>query len=119
TPPPGQAPHPLLAPAGRIGDRDSPVSFGRTVLHHGAARLSDETRTGGTLVARVIDDIRRRIASRALPPGARLPSIRRLAETASVSKSTVVDAYERLASEGAITSRRGSGFFVARQPAPL
>ena len=102
-----------------MSDRDSPVSFCQTVLNHGATRLTDETRSDGTLVARVMDDVRHRIASRALPPGARLPSIRRLAETACVSKSTVVDAYERLASEGAITSRRGSGFFVARQPAPL
>ncbi len=76
-----------------------------------------------TLVESVMGDIRQRIASRALAPGARLPSIRRMAETRGVSKSTVVEAFERLVAEGAIVSRRGSGFFVAGglppQTAPL
>ncbi|MDX7953043.1 PLP-dependent aminotransferase family protein [Lichenihabitans sp. Uapishka_5] len=60
-----------------------------------------------------------RIASRALPPGARLPSVRKLAETMAVSKSTVVEAYERLGAEGAIQSRPGSGFFVSGATRPL
>ncbi|MCW6508087.1 aminotransferase-like domain-containing protein [Lichenifustis flavocetrariae] len=63
--------------------------------------------------------IRDRIAARALAPGARLPSVRKLAETMDVSKSTVVEAYERLCAEGAIVSRRGSGFFVAGATRPL
>ncbi len=71
-----------------------------------------------TLVEAVMGDIRQRIASRALAPGARLPSIRAMAETRGVSKSTVVDAFERLVGEGVIASRWGSGFFVAGQPAP-
>jgi DNA-binding transcriptional MocR family regulator len=36
-----------------------------------------------------------------------------------VSKSTVVEAYERLMAEGVIQSRPGSGFYVANQMAPL
>lgn len=55
-------------------------------------------------------DIRDRIAARALMPGARIPSVRAHAEAMGVSKSTVVEAYERLAAEGAIVSRPGSGF---------
>ena len=73
----------------------------------------------GTLVQRIIDGVHRQIASRALQPGAKLPSIRSAAEASQVSKSTVVEAYDRLASEGVILSRRGSGFFVARQGEPL
>lgn len=72
-----------------------------------------------TLVEQVMGDVRRRIASRALPPGAKIPSIRLMAASARVSKSTVVEAYDRLAIEGAILPRRGSGFFVAQQPEPL
>lgn len=72
-----------------------------------------------TLVSRVMEDVRRRMMARSLGPGAKLPSIRLMAQAAGVSKSTVVEAYERLVAEGAITSRRGSGFFVASQPAPL
>jgi DNA-binding transcriptional MocR family regulator len=69
-----------------------------------------------TLVGRVMATIRQRIAGRTLAPGAKLPSIRGLAESMGVSKSTVVEAYERLAAEGAIQARRGSGFYVRRLP---
>lgn len=57
--------------------------------------------------------IRKRIASRALAPGDRLPSIRRFAATMGVSPSTVVEAYDRLAAEGLVRAQRGSGFYVA------
>jgi DNA-binding transcriptional MocR family regulator len=63
--------------------------------------------------------IRHRIASRSLAPGGKLPSIRALAQTMQVSKSTVVEAYERLAAEGIIRSRPGSGFYSAAALAPL
>lgn len=74
---------------------------------------------GGTLVNRVMHEVRQRIAGRALTPGAKLPSIRSFAETLSVSKSTIVEAYDRLAAEGIILSRRGSGFYVAGHLPPL
>lgn len=74
---------------------------------------------GGTLVGRVMREVRGRIAGRALAPGARLPSIRGLAASMGVSKSTVVEAYDRLAAEGAIRPRRGSGFYVAGHLPPL
>ncbi len=60
-----------------------------------------------------------RILSRAYPPGARLPSVREQAKTMKLSVSTVVEAYERLVAEGALTSRRGSGFYVAGPTPPL
>lgn len=75
--------------------------------------------TAGTRVEMVMTTIRQRIAGRSLAPGARLPSIRRLAPALKVSPSTVVEAYERLVAEGAIHSRPGSGFYVASQAAPL
>ena len=74
---------------------------------------------GGTLVEQVMATVRKQIASRQTAPGARLPSIRGLAQTMQVSKSTVVDAYDRLAAEGVILSRRGSGFYVAGHLPPL
>lgn len=73
-----------------------------------------ETRTG-----QVVAMIRARIERRALLPGARLPSVRAMAETTGFSKSTVVEAYDRLAAEGVIRARPGSGFFVAAPLAPL
>jgi DNA-binding transcriptional MocR family regulator len=53
-----------------------------------------------------------RIDEHALKPGTRLPSIRRFADDKGVSRSTVVDAYDRLIAAGYVESRRGSGFFV-------
>lgn len=73
----------------------------------------------GTLVESVMSTIRHRIAARSLTPGTRLPSIRAFARTMQVSKSTVVEAYERLAAEGIIRSRPGSGFYAAGPLAPL
>ncbi len=72
-----------------------------------------------TLVERVMTEIRQRIAARALVPGEKLPSIRKFAEFMQVSKSTIVEAYERLGGEGVIRSRPGSGFYVAGHIAPL
>ena len=72
-----------------------------------------------TLIGKIIATIKQRIAGRVLTPATRLPSIRALAETMRVSKSTVVEAYERLAAEGIIRSRPGAGFYVAAPLAPL
>jgi DNA-binding transcriptional MocR family regulator len=73
----------------------------------------------GSLLAGVMDAIRKRIASRNLTPGEKLPSIRAFSTAMQVSKSTIVEAYERLAAEGVIRSQPGSGFYVAGQLAPL
>jgi len=77
------------------------------------------SKNGGTRISGVMAAITRRIGARNLTPGARLPSIRAFAQTMRVSKSTVVEAYERLAAEGVIRSRPGSGFYVAGPLAPL
>ena len=75
------------------------------------------TRTS-TRTGEVMETIRGRIASRALSQGDRLPSIRGLATTLNVSPSTVVEAYDRLVSEGVVLSRPGSGFYVSAGIAP-
>lgn len=67
----------------------------------------------GTQLERVMHAIRGQIASRSLAPGAKLPSIRSTAETMRVSKSTVVEAYDRLMAEGLVRSRPGAGFYSA------
>lgn len=68
----------------------------------------------------LINEIRQRIAAGLLCSGERLPSVRRFATTMHVSPSTVVEAYERLAAEGVIRARRGSGFYVCgAHTAPL
>jgi DNA-binding transcriptional MocR family regulator len=73
----------------------------------------------GTRVGHVMQAIRAKIAGRVLAPGAKLPSLRGFSETMGVSKSTVVEAYDRLAAEGVIQARRGSGFYVAGHAPPF
>ncbi|RWR31901.1 PLP-dependent aminotransferase family protein [Sinirhodobacter populi] len=83
--------------------------------------------TEGSRTIKVMEAIRHRLATRALMPGDRLPSIRRFAVMMGVSPSTVVEAYDRLSAEGVIRSRPGSGFYVVgaapsldlRAPEPL
>ncbi|WP_282605547.1 PLP-dependent aminotransferase family protein [Pelagibius sp. Alg239-R121] len=83
-------------------------------------RVNDIDRMAeGTLVEQVMAAVRKQIASRQAAPGVKLPSIRGLAQRMQVSKSTVVEAYDRLAAEGVIQSRRGSGFFVAGHLPPF
>lgn len=72
-----------------------------------------------TRTEQVMAAIRGRIDRRVLTPGARLPSIRAMASTMGVAASTVVEAYDRLAAEGAIRARQGSGFYVTAPLAPL
>jgi DNA-binding transcriptional MocR family regulator len=61
----------------------------------------------------IVEAISGRIERKALVTGARLPSIRVMAKGCGVSRHAVVDAYDRLTSHGYLTSRVGSGFFVA------
>ena len=70
----------------------------------------------GTRTDQVIAAIRGRIGPSPLARGTRLPSIRSLAAAEGVSKSTVVEAYERLVAEGAVQARPGAGFFVVGRP---
>ncbi|WP_062225638.1 aminotransferase-like domain-containing protein [Aureimonas frigidaquae] len=69
----------------------------------------------------VVQAVRGRIVGGLATPGTQLPSIRRQAQQHSVSVSTVVEAYERLAGEGLVYARPGAGFYVAGQvqPSPL
>lgn len=61
----------------------------------------------------VFDRLRQGILGGALPAGTRLPPTRHLATDLGVARQTVVLAYERLAAEGYVRARIGSGTFVA------
>ncbi len=81
-------------------------------------RLTQTRGRGGARTTDVMSTIRAKVAGRALVPGDRLPSIRKLAASMGVSPSTVVEAYDRLAAEGLIRARRGSGFYVSATTMP-
>ncbi|HEX7667193.1 MAG TPA: PLP-dependent aminotransferase family protein [Polyangiaceae bacterium] len=60
--------------------------------------------------------VRSLLASGALRRGSRLPSILELARTLGVAKNTVIDALDRLCTEGILESRERQGFFVRSAP---
>ncbi|HSH71859.1 MAG TPA: PLP-dependent aminotransferase family protein [Methylophilaceae bacterium] len=62
---------------------------------------------------RVYEAIRRAITDRILPSGTRLPSTRSLAEDLSVSRNTILAAFEQLLDEGYVAAQTGSGTYVA------
>jgi DNA-binding transcriptional MocR family regulator len=72
-----------------------------------------------TRVEAVMQTIREQLTSRVLVAGERLPSIRQMAERLNVAKNTIVEAYDRLAADGVITAKRGSGFYVCGHLPPL
>ncbi len=61
----------------------------------------------------VFDRLRQGILTGTLPAGTRLPPTRVMAEEIGVARQTVVLAYERLAAEGYVRARTGSGTYVA------
>lgn len=77
-----------------------------------AQPVSHVSVSDSSVVARVAGGLRERIHAAFLRPGMRLPSIRSYAAELKVSRNSVVDAYEKLVTEGLIESRRGSGFYV-------
>ena len=84
-----------------------------------APQTIPETTLRRTRTEQVMDLIQQRIERRILVPGARLPSVRAMADSSGFSKSTIVEAYDRLAAEGVIRARAGAGFYVAAPLAPL
>ncbi|SUV67651.1 GntR family transcriptional regulator [Bordetella avium] len=83
-----------------------------TVNAESPANWQPVRESDATLVMQLADDLARRIDEQGMRPGTRLPSIRRMAEQAGVSRFTVVEAYDRLVARGLVQSRRGAGFFV-------
>ncbi|MFT4013696.1 MAG: transcriptional regulator LldR [Paracoccus sp. (in: a-proteobacteria)] len=72
-----------------------------------ATRLADQ----------IAEKLEQMIAARGLGPGDRLPAERRLAEDLLVSRSSLREGIQRLASRGILVSRVGGGTYVA-EPAP-
>jgi DNA-binding transcriptional MocR family regulator len=90
-------------------------SVGATAL---AGLLSEVGERSGPLHRRISDSLRELIDVGELPPLVVLPSERLLASTLSISRSTVVSAYDALREEGRLESRRGSGTWVSAARGP-
>ncbi len=75
-----------------------------------------------TRTDQIVDMIIKLIDAGHLAPGQRVVSLRAASREYGVSKNTIVEAYDRLVSQGALESRAGSGFYVAssrRAPAAM
>ena len=84
----------------------------------GGLDLSVDRGTGVPLGEQLAGRIRTAVEDGTLVPGDRLPSVRELADIASVNVNTVRAVYARLESEGRVSSEQGRGTFVtARAPA--
>lgn len=64
----------------------------------------------------IYEKIRSMVLSGTLQANAKLPATRELAEQLSVSRTTVLQAYEQLIAEGYIHTREGSGTYVSPLP---
>nr|WP_314075642.1 PLP-dependent aminotransferase family protein [uncultured Roseococcus sp.] len=76
--------------------------------------LAIERSNGTPLLRQVYLELRRAILGGTLPPGARLPATRVLAQRLGIARNTVVAAYEQLLAEGFIEGRVGAGSYVSR-----
>jgi GntR family transcriptional regulator/MocR family aminotransferase len=72
-----------------------------------------DPRARGALQQQIYSSIREAILNGVAPPGTRLPSSHALAEDLEVSRTTSLLALEQLLAEGYLTTRHGSGTFVA------
>jgi len=80
-------------------------------------RISDHD--GVPIYVQLVRQIKYLISSGRLKAGEQLPPVRKLAEQLLVNPNTVARAYRELENEGLVTSRQGSGVFVAEGVSPL
>ena len=71
------------------------------------------------VVQQIVDGLTEWILQSGVPPATRLPSVRQIAKGNLLSQSCVVEACERLVSQGVLTTRQGAGFIVAAAPSKL
>ncbi len=75
-----------------------------------------DRRQRASLQAQLYSQIRELIISGQLRPGVRVPSTRDLVDQLGVSRNTIVYALDQLIAQGYLTSRIGSGIYVADLP---
>lgn len=78
--------------------------------------ISIDLRSGVPLYRQIIDRVVLAIAAGDLKPGARLPTVRKMAIDLQVNPNTVSRAYREMEIRGILKTQRGTGTFVA--PAP-
>ena len=74
---------------------------------------------GKPVYRQIMDQLRLMIASGRLKPGEELPTVRGLAQILIINPNTVARAYRELEQVGVLSTRQGSGTFVATRGTPL
>jgi GntR family transcriptional regulator len=74
---------------------------------------------GVPIYRQIVNQVKYLVAVGRMSVGEQLPTVRALAEQLVVNPNTVARAYRELESAGVISSRQGSGAFVAGNGSPL
>ena len=82
-------------------------------------QLRLDLRSGIPVYRQVIDQILGAIATGALRPGDRLPTVRQVAVDLAINPNTVVRAYKELEIRGVLVTQQGTGTFIAPEPVKL
>lgn len=75
-------------------------------------RLKLDHHSGEPIWKQIVEQVKYRVASGQIEPGAKLPSIRALAGELKINPRTVVKAYEELEHQQLLVMRQGQGAFV-------
>jgi GntR family transcriptional regulator len=81
--------------------------------------ISVDPKSSTPLYVQVKEQMRMAVATGALQVGDQLPTVRELATRLLINPNTVARVYRELQAEGLLTSRQGSGTFVAAGAEPL
>lgn len=76
--------------------------------------LNKDNSSNGFLYEQLYKNIKNQILSGDMVSGEKCPSLRSLSENLDVSVTTIMESYNQLLSEGYITNRPGSGYFVEK-----
>ena len=80
-----------------------------------AIQLTLDLKSGVPFYRQIIDQVKSAIATGAIGPGDRLPTVRQLAVDLSVNPNTVSRAYTELELTGLVETQMGSGTFVGQR----
>ena len=80
-----------------------------------AIQFTLDLKSGVPFYRQIIDQVKSAIATGAIGPGDRLPTVRQLAVDLSVNPNTVSRAYTELELTGLVETQMGSGTFVGQR----
>ena len=81
-----------------------------------AIHIQLDLKSGVPFYRQIIDQVKAAMATEAVAPGDRLPTVRQLAVDLSINPNTVSRAYTELELTGLVETQMGSGTFVGNRP---